>query len=182
MSKIAKRLIVIPENVKVFLKDKVFFAEGSLGKSKGLKIHPDVIIEFSDDNKKILTKTENNQVLAGTYNSLISNIIKGVSQGYTDVLEVKGVGYKVVMKDKKLEFALGRSHLDYVDIPEELEVKVESNSKIIIKGIDKQTVRIFSANKIKPLKYPNPYKKSKGIYYLGEDQTFKIKAGKSLNK
>ena len=117
-------------------------------------------------------------VLAGTYNALISNLIKGVREGYEENLEVKGVGYKVVLKDKRLELSLGKSHLDYVDIPPELEVKVESN-KIIIKGKDKQKVTSFAAA-IRRLRLPSIYKKDKGIYYFGEE--IKLRSGKSLNK
>ena len=74
--------------------------------------------------------------------------IKGVTEGYQEILEVKGIGYKVSLKDNKLEFLLGKSHPIILDIPKELKVKVEG-SKIIIKGVNKQQVRKFAVNDIK---------------------------------
>jgi large subunit ribosomal protein L6 len=178
MSKIANRIIPIPINVKVNLGKETFFAEGPLGRSEELTI-PATIKVVNEENK-LFTKSEN-IALAGTYNSLIYNIIKGVAEGYEKVLEVKGIGYKVSLKDKVLEFSLGKSHLIHISVPLDLEVKVEG-SKIIIKGINKQKVNKFAANDIRPLRPPSVYKKSKGIYYIDEEKSIKLKPGKSLNK
>src|SRR3954464_14518286 len=114
MSKIANRIIPIPTNVKVSLNKEIFFAEGPLGRSEELTI-PSTIEIVNEENKLFtkFTKSEN-IALAGTYNSLIYNIIKGVVEGYEKVLEVKGIGYKVSLKDKILEFSLGKSHLVYI--------------------------------------------------------------------
>jgi len=76
---------------------------------------------------------------------------------------------------------LGKSHPILLDIPKELEVKIDGN-KIIIKGVNKQQVRKFAASDIKPLCLPSVYKKAKGIYYVGEEEGIKLKPGKSLNK
>jgi len=178
MSKIANRVILVPQKVKVILGRGVISAEGPLGKGKELLIPPNLEIIQQED--KITTKSANSS-LAGTYNSLISNMIKGVLEGYENVVEVKGVGYKVTFKEGRLEFSLGKAHLSYVTIPTGLEVQVAGN-KITIKGIDKQEVTKFAANNIRPLRKPSIYKKSKGIYYLGEEETIKLKARKSLNK
>jgi len=137
-------------------------------------------VEVIKEEDKITTKS-NNSSLAGTYNSLISSMIKGVVEGHISIVEVKGVGYKVSLKEGKLEFSLGKSHLNYVVVPRELQVQVEGN-KITIKGSDKQKVTKFAANDIRSLRKPSIYKKSKGIYYVGEEETIKLKAGKSLNK
>lgn len=180
MSKIAKRVISIPQNVKINFQKGTVFAEGPLGKSEELFIPQEM--EITNNEGKIITKSENDS-LAGTYNSLIYNMIKGVTEGYEDILEVKGIGYKVSMKGEKLEFSLGKSHLDYVDIPSDLSVKVEGG-KITVKGLDKQKVRSFTANDIRRSlgRMPSIYKKSKGIYYLGEEGTMKLKASKALGK
>ena len=178
MSKIAKRIISIPTNVKVYYQGGKIFAEGPLGKSEELTILPEV--EIINQKNEIFTKSAN-LALAGTYNALISNMIKGVVEGYENIVEVKGVGYKVALKDKKLEFALGKSHPIYVDIPLGLEVKVEGN-KIIVKSLDKQKGRIFVTNQIRPLRPPSIYKKSKGIYYIDEEKNIKLRAAKSLGK
>src|SRR4051794_22879550 len=116
MSKIANRIISIPEKVKVNLGKGVISAEGPLGKSEELTLPLD--LEIINQEDKLSTKSINS-ALAGTYNALISNLIKGVTEGHESVVEVKGVGYKVTLKEKKLEFSLGRSHLDYVEIPPE---------------------------------------------------------------
>ena len=178
MSKIASRVISIPLNVKVSLNKEAIVVEGTLGRSEKLVI-PSSLEVISEENK-IITKSVN-MALAGTYNSLISGMIKGVSEGYERILEVKGVGYKVSFKDNKLEFSLGKSHLNYVNVPKGLAVKVEGG-KITIKGLNKQQVNKFAANDIRPLRPPSVYKKSKGIYYKGEEESIKLKPGKTLNK
>ncbi|CAJ0914563.1 1298_t:CDS:10 [Entrophospora sp. SA101] len=146
--------------------------------SEKLIIPPE--IKITQEERKLLTASPNTS-LAGTYNSLITNMIKGVAEGFQKTLEVKGVGYKVALKNNQLEFNLGKSHLSYVNIPDDLKVAVEGN-KIIIKGLDKQKVNRFAANDIRPLRQPSIYKKSKGIYYLGEEETIKLRASKSLSK
>jgi large subunit ribosomal protein L6 len=176
MSKIANRIISIPANVKIYYQEGVISAEGPLGKSEKLTICPEVEIVIQED--KISTKSVNS-ALAGTYNALISNLVKGVVEGYKTVVKVEGVGYKVALKDKKLEFSLGKSHLDYLDIPPGLKVKVKGN-EITVESLDKQEGSSFVANHIRPLRRPSIYKKSKGIYYLGEEETIKLKTGKSL--
>lgn len=178
MSKIANRIIPVPSNIKVNLSERAIMFEGPLGQSEELVI-PSSLVVINEENT-IITKS-NNTVLAGTYNSLISNMIKGVREGYERILEVKGVGYKVELKDNKLEFSLGKSHLNYINIPESLEVNVERN-KITIKGLNKQKVNKFAANDIKPLRLPSVYKQSKGIYYEGEEKTIRLKPGKALSK
>lgn len=178
MSKIANRIIPIPQNVKINLVGGTISVEGPLGKSESLVLPSD--LEIINEKESLVTKSKNS-ALAGTYNALISNLIKGVVSGHEKVLEVKGVGYKVSLKDKLLEFSLGKAHLNNVAIPSDLEVKVEGG-KITVKGKDKQKVASFAANDIRPLRRPSIYKKSKGIYYLGEDGSIKLKAGKSLNK
>ena len=175
MSKIANRTIPIPQNVKINLGKGVISAEGPLGKGEELIIPANLDVINQENN--LITKSANS-ALAGTYNALIANMIRGVVEGHENTMEVKGVGYKVSLKEGKLEFSLGKSHSDCVVIPPELEVKVTGN-KIIIKGKDKQKVNHFAAT-IRCLRLPSIYKKDKGIYYLGESETIKLKVGKSL--
>lgn len=177
MSKIANRIIFIPEKVKINLGKGVISAEGPLGKSEELSLPVD--LEITNQENKLSTKSANS-ALAGTYNALISNLIKGVAEGHKSIIEVKGVGYKASLKEGKLEFSLGKSHPNYVEIPPELEVKVEGN-KVIIKGKDKQKTTSFAAN-IRSLRPPSIYKKDKGIYYLGESETIRLKARKASSK
>ena|SRR5437868_6975778 len=177
MSKIANRIISIPEKVKINLGEGIISAEGPLGKGEELIIPAN--LEIINQESKLITKSTNT-ALAGTYNALISNLIKGVAEGHESIVEVKGVGYKVSLKEGKLEFSLGKSHPDYLIIPPELTVQVAGN-KITIKGKNKQKVTNFAAT-IRCFRLPSIYKKDKGIYYLGEAETIKLKARKSLNK
>src|SRR5437667_639897 len=140
MSKIANRIITIPEKVKINLGEGAISAEGPLGKSEELTVPANV--EIIKQENELITKSANS-ALAGTYNTLISNMIKGVAEGYQETLEVKGAGYKVVLKNNQLEFELGKSYKvsgttkstqDLVDIPTDLKVIVEGSNKIIIKG------------------------------------------------
>ena len=180
MSKIADRIIPIPEKVKINLGEGVISAEGPLGKSEELSI-PATLKVIIEENKLSIKAADSSSIpLAGTFNALISNNIKGVVKPYEVVLEIKGVGYKVLLNGNELELFLGKSHTDRIKIREELEVKVES-SKIIIKGKDKQKVSSFAAN-IRCLRLPSIYKRNKGIYYLGEAETIKVKAAKSASK
>lgn len=177
MSQLTNRIIIIPPQVEIVVDSRKVLVQGPLGKNE-LLINP--IVEIIRTENKITTKSVN-LALAGTFNSLIYNMIVGVSQGYQKTLEVKGVGYKVILKNDKLEFALGKSHYDYVTIPPELKVKLAGN-KIIITGLDKQKVGKFASNDIKVLRPPSIYKKNKGIYHLGEEKNIKIKPGKTLRK
>ncbi|MCE8163918.1 MAG: 50S ribosomal protein L6 [Candidatus Moeniiplasma glomeromycotorum] len=187
MSKIANRTISIPEKVIINLGEQVIYAEGPLGKSEILTI-PDNI-EIINQNNKLITKSTN-LALAGTYNALISNLVKGVTEGYQETLEVKGAGYKVMLKNDKLEFELGKSYKvngtaksvqDIMSIPTILKVAVERDRKILIKGTDKQKVRQFATD-IQRLRKPSIYRKSDGIYFLGEEETIKLRAKKAANK
>src|SRR5438034_1993118 len=166
MSRIANRIILLPPNVKINLTKGKISAHGPLGHSEELIIPPEV--EIIQQANEILTKSPNT-ALAGTYNSLISNLIEGTEKGYERIVEVRGSGYKVIQKEEKLEFSLGKSHLDYVTVPAQLEVKLERN-RIIVKGLSKQRVTAFVANDIRRSlrRMPSIYKKNKGIYYLGE--------------
>jgi len=177
MSKIANRIISVPSIVKIYLHKEGLTIEGPLGRNE--IFFPDGL-EVVNKEDKISTKSEN-IALAGTHNSLIYNAIKGVTEGYQETLEIKGIGYKVSLKDNKLEFLLGKSHPILLDVPEGIEVKNEGN-KITIRGINKQQVRKFAVNDIKSLRLPSVYKKSKGIYFVGEEESIKLKPRKSLNK
>jgi large subunit ribosomal protein L6 len=172
MSKLTNRIITIPSEVEISQMEGKIFAQGPQGKNE-LNLNPNV--EVIRDGNKIST-TSTNLALAGTFNSLIFGLIEGVSKGYKVILEVKGVGYKVAHRDGKIELALGKSHLDYVPIPPDLQVAVENN-KITITGVDKQKLHKFAANEIKILRPPSIYKKDRGIYYLGEN--IKLRAGKA---
>ncbi|CAG8601867.1 2075_t:CDS:2 [Paraglomus occultum] len=135
MSKLTNRVIVIPPAVKIVITKEKVQAQGPQGTNE-LNINP--VVEIIHNDNKITTQSPNLD-LAGTFNSLIYNLIEGVNKGYKKILKVAGVGYKVALKEKKLEFSLGKSHLDYLDIPDDLEVQLKGN-EITISGVDKSKV------------------------------------------
>ncbi|RHZ37312.1 50S ribosomal protein L6 [endosymbiont GvMRE of Glomus versiforme] len=184
---IVNRILVIPENVQVIIKEKEQKIEvsGPRGKLE-LKMFPEV--KVVQEGNKIFTKkidTKRNSIvrkayaLTGTMNSLLYNALEGVKNGHSEPLVIKGVGYKVLTKAKKLEFSLGKSHTDELVIPEGLEVNCPDNTQIIIQGINKEKVGQFAAQ-MRKLRSHRPYK-LKGVYY--KEEKVKLKEGKAgINK
>jgi len=175
MSRIGKKPIIIPEGVVVEIKDGAVKIKGSLGELS-LELHPKVTVV--KEGSGLIVQVEKpeekfTRSLWGLFRSLINNMVIGVTSGFTKVLEVNGVGYKAVVSGKKLVLNLGYSHPIEMEIPAELEVKVEKNV-ITIKGADKQQVGQFAAM-IRRKREPEPYK-GKGIKYA--DEVIRRKAGK----
>jgi large subunit ribosomal protein L6 len=144
------------------------------------EIHPKVIIERKENELTVSVKNSGEKFqnsLWGLFGRLISNMIKGVTEGFSKQLEVNGVGYKAALKGKVLNLQLGYSHpIDY-DIPNDIEIKVEKNL-ITILGADKQKVGQVAAE-IRLLRKPEPYK-GKGIKYI--DEVIRRKVGKAASK
>ncbi|CAG8455243.1 21707_t:CDS:1 [Gigaspora margarita] len=176
MSQLTKRVITIPSTVEISLTAQKILAQGPAGKNE-LLLNPE--IEVIREAEKIWIKS-NNLALTGTFNSLIYNLILGVEKGYQAILDVKGVGYKVNLRDRMLELTVGNSHLDYIPIPPELKIEIKGN-RITIIGSEKQKVFAF-AKHIRTLRPPSIYKENKGIYLLGEDNNIKLRPGKTLRK
>src|SRR5271170_4432257 len=130
MSKLTNRIIKIPPEVEVNIEKGKIEIKGPLGKNElVLSSELEIIHE-----KNTISAKSNNLSLVGTFKSLVCNMIEGVSKYYKQTLEVRGVGYKVALKNNELEFFLGKSHYDRVAIPSDLKVDLEGN-KIIITGI-----------------------------------------------
>jgi large subunit ribosomal protein L6 len=174
MSRIGKKVIVIPEKTEVNLSSGVFTVKGPLGTlSKNFK--SDININIGDKEITLQPKKETieTRALWGTYASHIMNMIEGVNKLFSKKLILEGIGYKSEVKGDKLVLALGFSHPVNVQIPEGLKITAEKNL-ITVSGIDKETVGEFSA-KVRALKKPEPYK-GKGFRYEGE--IIKRKQGK----
>jgi len=140
-----------------------------------LTINREIKIEIKE-NEIIVSpsrKSKQSPAIWGLTRSLISNMVKGVKEGYQKKLELQGVGFRMAVQGKKINMALGFSHPVVVDIPDGLEAKIEENI-LTISGIDKQLVGQFAAN-IRALKEVEPYK-GKGFRYVGEH--VRKKAGK----
>ena len=135
-------------------------------------------MDQEDGNLKISRNSEERRVRAlhGTARSLISNMVAGVSEGFTRELEIQGVGFRAAVKGKVLDLNLGYSHPVEHPIPDDLTVTVEENTKIKVEGIDKQRVGQFAAD-VRSYRPPEPYK-GKGVRYKGE--YVRRKEGKSV--
>lgn len=175
MSKIGKKPIEIPDNVKIELKDSEVSIKGPKGELKvpvfsGFKLYFDekyLKVVPPEDNKK---KTP---AFWGTLRALIANAVKGVVDGYEKKLEIEGIGYRANIEGKFLILNLGFSHPIRYEIPDGIQIAVEKNI-ITVSGIDKQLVGQVAA-KIRSFREPEPYK-GKGIHYVGE--YIRRKAGK----
>ncbi|EKE20821.1 MAG: 50S ribosomal protein L6 [uncultured bacterium] len=166
MSRIGKKPIEIPQGVTVEMVANKITVSGSKGKLELVLVH-DVKVEIKD-NLVVVDRANSSKkasAMWGTTNRLIGNMITGVSVGFSKVLELNGVGFRMEASGKNLKMALGFSHPVNVIVPEGLEVKVENNT-LAISGIDKQVVGQFAAE-IRSLKPVEPYK-GKGFRYVGE--------------
>lgn len=167
MSRIGNRELVIPAGVTVTNENNLITVKGPKGELK-LVVSESIVVEIKED--KVYTKRPNDnkstKQLHGTTNSLIKNMIIGVTEGYSKGLEAVGVGYRFNVNGKKVAISAGFSHPMEINVPEGLEVKQESNTEITVSGIDKQRVTEFAAN-IRKVREPEPYK-GKGIRYKGE--------------
>lgn len=175
MSRIGKKPVIIPDGVKVELKNGILAANGPKG-GLNLEIHPKVKIILSEKEINVDVEEKQNKrtrSLWGLFRSLVQNLVDGVAKGFEKKLEVNGVGFKVATQPGKLVMSLGFSHPVEVLIPKELSVVVEKNI-ITISGADKQKVGQFAAE-VRELKKPEPYK-GKGIKYI--DEIIIRKAGK----
>lgn len=167
MSRIGERKLVIPDGVTVSVNGNVVDVKGPKGE---LNLEFSKLVSVVVEDGVVLTKqikpSKDANVMQGTTNSLISNMITGVSKGYEKGLEAVGVGYRFQVSGNKITINAGYSHPVVMDAPKELSVTSESNTEITIHGIDKQKVSEFAAN-VRKVREPEPYK-GKGIRYKGE--------------
>ncbi|MFH0928567.1 MAG: 50S ribosomal protein L6 [bacterium] len=183
MSRIGKKPIVLPQGVSVAISDETLSVKGPKG-SLSLKLHPAVTarVEDQEGQKVVLVEVndpeeKSTRALWGLFRSLINNLVLGVTVGFSEKLEINGVGYKAQVSGKKLVMELGFSHEVVFEAPEGIAITVEKNL-ITISGIDKQLVGETAA-RIRKFRKPEPYQ-GKGIKYL--DEVIKLKAGKAASK
>ncbi len=173
MSRIGKKPIAIPKDVKVQVKDGVILVEGPKGKLDR-KISDRITVGVND-NQIVVTRaadTKLDRSLHGLNRALIANMVKGVTEGYTKELEIIGVGYKAAVQGNVLNMQLGFSHPVNVTIPADIKIEAPKPTQIVIKGIDKEKVGLISTE-IRALCPPEPYK-GKGIRFVGEKVKKKI--------
>lgn len=174
MSRIGKKPIEIPEGIKIKIKDNKLTVTGSKGVLEMVIVY-EIKVEIKDNLVYTSRKQNTKRAAAmwGTTSRLISNMIKGVSEGFEKILELNGVGFRMELKGEKLVMALGFSHSVEIDIPDGLEIKIDKNN-LTVSGIDKQAVGQFTAE-IRALKPVEPYK-GKGFKY--SDEIVRRKEGK----
>lgn len=184
MSRIGKKPVEIPSGVTVNVtNDGTVTVKGPKGELKQT-IDRDIKIEVKDNTVNIARPTDQirHRAMHGLYRSLISNMVKGVTEGYFKQLELVGVGYKASNQGNLLDLSLGYSHNIIFEIPKELKVTTSQekgqNPMIKFESIDKQLIGQVCA-KIRSLRKPEPYK-GKGVKFAGE--VLRRKAGKAAGK
>ncbi len=184
MSRIGKLPIALPSGVQVNVSsDNEITVKGARGE---LKQYIDPAIQVEVENGQIILKRQSDEkdhkAKHGLYRSLVANMVKGVSEGFTIVQELIGVGYKAVANGQLLDLSLGYSHHIVFELAPEIKVETTAekgkNPTIILKGNDRQLLGQVAA-KIRSLRPPEPYK-GKGIRFMGEE--IRKKAGKSASE
>ena len=179
MSRIGKKPIEIPSGVEITIDGQVVTAKGPKG-TETVTVRPEIAVKI-EDNHIILSKvgeSRETDALYGLFRTLVANAVHGVKEGFEKKLEIQGVGYRANMEGKNLNMALGYSHPVIIVPPEGITLSVEANTKISVKGSNKQTVGDVAAL-IRSKRPPEVYK-GKGVRYEGE--YIRRKAGKAGKK
>src|SRR5690606_30881082 len=167
MSRIGLKPIEIPQGVEVKINENNVTINGPKGELSR-SIDPQMIVKV-EENQVTVNRPNDSKLaksLHGTTRSIIFNMVEGVKNGFEKALEIQGVGYRAQLQGKKLVVNAGYSHPVEI-VPEEgIEVEVPTNTRIVIKGYDKEKVGALAAN-IRAIRPPEPYK-GKGIRYEGE--------------
>ena len=179
MSRIGKMPISLAGQAKVEVKDNVISVTGPKG-SLNQAMCNEVTVSVNDENVTVqrIDDTKRSRAMHGLYRMLVSNMVEGVTKGFTRKLEITGVGYRAELKGDILALTLGYSHMIYFKAPEEIKIEVPDPVTVLISGIDKALVGQIAA-KIRSFRKPEPYR-GKGIKYEGE--VIRRKEGKAAGK
>lgn len=179
MSRIGNRVIIIPEGVTVETNDNIVKVSGPKG-SMEMTVKSPITVEVNGNEITLKKNAETKEanILHGTMNSNLNNIIKGCKEGFKKELEIIGVGYKFAVQGNNLVINAGYSHPVKLEIPTGIKVEAVSNTEINITGCDKILVGEFAAN-VRKVRKPEPYK-GKGIRY--KDEHVRRKEGKKAAK
>ncbi len=178
MSRIGRMPVTIPSGVNVTIDGRAVTVTGPKGRLS-LDVKEPIEVSQSDGVVTVTRPNDEGSVRAlhGLSRTLVANMVTGVTEGYRKTLEIVGVGYRVQARGENLEFSLGFSHPVTVSPPEGITLRVETPTRLVVEGIDKQQVGEVAAN-IRKLRKPDPYK-GKGLRYQGEQIRRKVgKAGK----
>jgi large subunit ribosomal protein L6 len=175
MSRIGKHPVSIPAGVTVSVEGQTIHAKGKLGALSAV-LHDRVVASYEDGSITVKPREMDRQgrALWGTSRTVVANLVKGVSEGFSERLEISGVGYRAALDGPMLSLQLGYSHDIKYAVPSEIKVVVESPTAVSISGADKQKVGQLAAE-IRAFRPPEPYK-GKGVKYASE--TVRRKEGK----
>jgi large subunit ribosomal protein L6 len=165
MSRVAKNPIKPPSGVDINISGSELKVKGPKG-NLSLKLHPGVSLDEQDGEYLLKPVDEKHFAMAGTFRSLVNNMVIGVSEGFQKKLQLVGVGYRAQLQGSKLKLALGFSHPIEYNAPEGITIESPSQTEIIISGCDKQKVGQVAAE-IRSYRPPEPYK-GKGVRYADE--------------
>jgi large subunit ribosomal protein L6 len=181
MSRLAKKPIPVPANVKVAVTGRTVSVEGPKGKLSW-EHRPEVSVHYDEAQRQIRVERQDDERASRAYHgltwALVRNMVQGVTSGYEKRLEIVGVGYQAALKGKSLSLRVGLANELVCEIPAGLTVTCPDATHIVIQGPDKQQVGQFAAE-LRSLRKPEPYK-GKGIRYQGE--FIKLKPGKATTK
>jgi large subunit ribosomal protein L6 len=179
MSRVGKKPIAVPKDVKIGINQGMISVEGPKGKLS-YEIPLNINVETKEGNVwvKRSADTKPQRALHGLVRMLIFNMIKGVTEGYSKELEIIGVGFKAQLQGDNLKLQLGFSHDVLFPVPEGIKIETAKPTQLAIRGIDKQKVGDTAA-RIRSIYPPEPYK-GKGIRYVGE--YVRKKLGKAVTK
>ncbi|MDD3345123.1 MAG: 50S ribosomal protein L6 [Candidatus Omnitrophica bacterium] len=181
MSRIGKKPIAIPKEVKIEVKDGVIFVEGPKGKLN-LKLSDRIGVEIKEGQLFVsrVSDIKTDKSLHGLFRALILNMVKGVVEEYVKELEIIGVGFKAAVNGNKLNMSLGFSHPVNITIPPGIKVETPKPTQITMKSPDKELVGKL-ASEIRAIYPPEPYK-GKGVRYLGEHVKKKVGKAQATGK
>ena len=167
MSRIGKKPVAIPAGVTASIADGVLSVKGPKG-TLTLTLADEIVYAIEDGAVSVQPANDTKRARSfwGMQRTLVSNLVQGVTEGYTKTLQITGVGYRATAQGATLKLQLGYSHDVNFEVPEGIEIKTPDNTTVLISGIDKQKVGQVAAE-IRRWRKPEPYK-GKGIKYAGE--------------
>ncbi|KZZ85512.1 MULTISPECIES: 50S ribosomal protein L6 [Bacillaceae] len=167
MSRVGKKLLEIPSDVTIKMNENTVTVKGPKGELTRT-FHPDITISIEENILTVSRPSDHkdHRALHGTTRSIIGNMVEGVSKGFEKGLELVGVGYRASKSGNKLILNVGYSHPVEITPEQGIEIEVPSQTKIIVKGTDKERVGAIASN-IRATRPPEPYK-GKGVRYEGE--------------
>ena len=165
MSRVANNPIKLPSGVDINISGSQLSVKGPKG-NLALDLHPNISLNEADGEYMVKPDNEKNIAMAGTFRSLVNNMVVGVSDGFQKKLQLVGVGYRAQLQGSKLNLSLGFSHPVEYSAPEGITIETPTQTEIIVSGCDKQKVGQVAAE-ILSFRPPEPYK-GKGVRYSDE--------------